>query len=187
MTQKEVLEKVHSPEVAAKRGKKRSEWLKSGSPMALRELERIRQLNPMKDEETRKKVSQILRAMNHKPSVRGGNGTGMTVYQEYMKGLLSGSWIQEFAISLGKRKQGYPTHYKVDLGNPELKIAIEVDGYSHYSRKDEDKKKDAMLDSLGWKVLRFWNYQVKDLISTETKSETYIFTTLKQSGILLSV
>ena len=64
------------------------------------------------------------------------------------------------------RGSGYPSVYKVDVGNAELKIAVEVDGASHgvLSRRGEDLKKDHFLESIGWKVLRLKNeYVTKDL------------------------
>jgi very-short-patch-repair endonuclease len=53
----------------------------------------------------------------------------------------------------------------VDVGNKKLKIAIEIDGNSHYGeKKKQDKKKTKILEKRGWKVLRFTNQQIdKDL------------------------
>src|SRR5690606_20009381 len=181
MRQPEYLMKVHNPEVAAKRGKSKSKWLKTEE--GKKQVERIRTLNPMSNPETRAKVSATLKAMKHKPSVRGGNGQGMTLPQQLMKGVLSGNWIAEYAISLGKLQKGYPTNYKVDLANLETKMSIELDGNSHYSRKDLDQKKDEKLDSLGWKVLRFWNKDVMNWISTGMKADHFISMTLKSNGI----
>ncbi|MFZ4596337.1 MAG: endonuclease domain-containing protein [Verrucomicrobiaceae bacterium] len=60
------------------------------------------------------------------------------------------------------RHSGYPTCYKLDIGNRELMIAVEVDGKSHCSieRQAQDQKKEDLLQSLGWKVLRFTNAEV---------------------------
>ena len=186
MSQPEIIAKVHSPEVASRRGKSRSAWLRSGNPKALKELDRISKLKPMKNQSTRDKVSSVLKAMNHKPSVRGGNGKGMTVPQQLMIDVLAGNWIAEFSISLGKRQQGFPTCYKVDIGHPGLKIAIEVDGNSHYSRKEKDKKKDVKLASLGWTVLRFWNKDILGWIEAGMERGTHISMTLEQHGVGIS-
>jgi very-short-patch-repair endonuclease len=61
------------------------------------------------------------------------------------------------------RGSGYPTAYKIDVGNTELKIAIEVDGFSHNAlkRRAQDIKKAAFLESRGWRVLRFTNSEVR--------------------------
>src|ERR1019366_4034849 len=67
------------------------------------------------------------------------------------------------AIPTGeKRGSGYPTCYKVDVGDLASKVAIEVDGKSHLTakRKAQDRKKESMLLSLGWLVLRFTNERV---------------------------
>jgi very-short-patch-repair endonuclease len=59
---------------------------------------------------------------------------------------------------------GFPPCYKVDIGEPTLKIAIEVDGMSHNSleRRKQDRKKEAFLRGLGWTVLRFSNREVTE-------------------------
>src|SRR5258706_1676888 len=185
MRQPVILSKVHNPQVAAKRGKKKSAWYRSGSPKALKELERIRNLNPMSDPNVRQEVCRILKAVKHKPSVRGGNGHGATLPQRIMHKILGSKWNMEYPLSLGKRIPGYPTHYKLDLANPEKKIAIEVDGFSHRSRKKIDQKKDAKLASFGWKVLRFWNRDILTWNDTGMPRDTYISMTLAQHGILL--
>lgn len=183
MRQPEHLAKVHNPEVAAKRGASRSAFLRSGSPAATRELDRIRRLNPTSDPVVREKISRQLKAMNHRPSVRGGNGQGMTPPQSMLLEILGDSWQAELCVSLGKRTPGYPTHYKLDLGNSDLKVGIELDGNSHYSRKALDRKKDEKLASLGWTVLRFWNHQILDWIAAGTPMGDCISTTLASKGI----
>src|SRR3972149_4336479 len=157
MSQPEIIAKVHTKEVHAIIGQKKSLWFKSGSPKAIKELNRIRHLNPMSDPFVRFKVSKILKSMSHKPSERGGNGKGLTKPQSMLLEALPNGWVSEYALSLGPRRASYSTCYKLDLANPKMKINIEVDGNSHHSRKRSDMKRDAMLDSLGWKVLRFWN------------------------------
>ena len=186
MSQPEIKAKVHNQEVAARRGISRSRWLRSGNRKALKELERITNLNPSTNPETRKKISLKLQAMKHKPSERGGNGHPMTLPQQIMKDALSGNWIAEYAISLGKRQPSFPTCYKVDLGNPDLKIAIEIDGACHHSRKELDAKKDQKLASLGWTVLRFWNQDILNWKNTGMPMDTYISTILKQNDIHLT-
>jgi very-short-patch-repair endonuclease len=61
-----------------------------------------------------------------------------------------------------------PNSYKVDLADPSVKLAIEVDGASHKTRKWKflDRRKTQVLEALGWFVLRFWNESV--LEDTET-------------------
>ncbi len=183
MSDPERLAKVHSREVAAKRGAARRAWLASGDPRALAEIERIRNLNPMSDPEVRAKTSRRLKAMGHAPSVRGGNGRGMTEPQSMLMAVLGEPWQAEFAVSLGRRTPGYPTNYKLDLAHVEMQVGIEVDGFSHHSRKALDVKKDEKLGSLGWKVLRFWNQEILDWINTGMPTEHSISMTLASLGI----
>ena len=89
----------------------------------------------------------------------------------------------ELAIPTRKpRGSGYPTCYKVDIGNETLRVAIEVDGQSHYSRRSLDAKKDKLLRGLGWTVLRFSNKQVTErlaecvLMVTSTISKSHQLT-----------
>lgn len=79
---------------------------------------------------------------------------------------LGPDWIPELAISLGKRRPGFPTAYKVDLALPSQMLAVEVDGFSHCSRRDLDAKKDAALAELGWTVLRFSNQEILDSLDS---------------------
>jgi hypothetical protein len=186
MSQPEHLAKVHTPESIAKRAAGKRAWYRSGKPEAEAELARIRALNPANDPEVRAKISRTLRAMNHAPSVRGGNGQGLTVPQKLLLDLLGEPWQAELCVSLGQRQTGYPTHYKLDLGNSDLLVGIEVDGPSHHSRRTLDGKKDEKLASLGWTVLRFWNQSILDWIDSGMRTESSISTTLASSGIRLT-
>ena len=76
----------------------------------------------------------------------------------------------------------YPPAYKVDIGSIPLKIAIEVDGFSHCSlaRKELDKKKEKFLGGLGWTVLRFSN---KEVLENLTKCVQMVLSTISKSKI----
>ena len=125
--------------------------------------ERMIKNNPMKNPETREKVSTKLRAMGHKPKIQGGNGRGPTIYQLALSMALG--WAMEVVVCTKEGKgSGYPHCYKIDIGNPILKIGIEVDGSSHMAliRQAQDKKKDLFLTKKGWKILRFKNKEVEN-------------------------
>ncbi|MEW6684900.1 MAG: DUF559 domain-containing protein [Candidatus Edwardsbacteria bacterium] len=50
--------------------------------------------------------------------------------------------------------------YIVDFFCPKLDLIIEIDGESHSDRTEEDKKRQARLESLGFHFLRFWDSEV---------------------------
>ena len=71
----------------------------------------------------------------------------------------------EYAIptKLVKHKfKSLPTCYKVDIADPARRLAIEIDGPSHNTKKWKflDKRKTEVLNALGWSVLRFSNQRV---------------------------
>lgn len=93
---------------------------------------------------------------------RGGNGRGLTIPQQVLLEALGDGWQAEYPVRTGKkRNSGFPSSYKLDIANLELKIGVEVDGHSHNNseRKAQDIKKDTLLKSLGWQVLRFKNVE----------------------------
>ena len=50
--------------------------------------------------------------------------------------------------------------YITDFCSPSAHLIIEVDGSGHLDTVARDAKRTAYLESLGYKVLRFWNHQV---------------------------
>lgn len=127
---------------------------------------RMKQHNPTKIKgviEKAKVTKQINGTLHIWSGIRGGNGK---LTEPQIRLALALGWETEYAISLGKLTKNYPTNYKVDVANPELKIAIEVDGKNHNTKYfiEKDKKKTAKLQSLGWKVLRFTNDEVIDTL-----------------------
>jgi hypothetical protein len=121
--------------------------------------------NPMMLEEARKKMSDTLKRIGHRPSVLGGNGRGMTVPQEILLNKLGDGWYPELVVVTGN---GYlPYHYKIDIANPIIKVAIEVDGGSHFSlvAQKRDRRKEEFLKSKGWTVYRFKNSEIMETIN----------------------
>ena len=73
-------------------------------------------------------MSRIHKALGHKPPIRGGNGTGPTTAELVLLKEFSLEAINNYPIKTGmKSGSGYPTCYKVDLGFPLLKLAVEAD------------------------------------------------------------
>ena len=52
--------------------------------------------------------------------------------------------------------------YITDFCSPSAHLIIEVDGSGHLDTVARDAKRTAYLETLGYKVLRFWNNQVMD-------------------------
>ena len=75
--------------------------------------------------------------------------------------------------------QGIPRHYKLDIANSTERIAIELDGHSHYPKKvaAADQRKVAFLAERGWCVLRISNEVAMRWYTTFT-SEITLRTTL---------
>lgn len=154
--------------------------------------ERMRTNNPVHKKGVLEKIARTKKkngTFNVAPKKRGGNGT-FTKQQLRLNSKLC--WTMELPIKtapdnipVGKKREfsaklSMPTTYKVDIGNPITKIAIEIDGESHKGkRKCLDLKKEKYLKSLGWTVLRFTNKEVM------TNFSTVLFRILKRNRIIL--
>jgi len=117
----------------------------------------------MADAEVRRRVSQALREMNHRPAFQGGKGRGLTAPQKRLLDLLGTEWTSEFVIRTGLPKgNGNATWYAADLAHEELMVCVEIDGGSHCSRKvqERDACRDEILSQLGWLTLRYSNAAV---------------------------
>lgn len=144
---------------------------------------RMKARNPMARPESREKMRGTLKAIGHRPPVRGGNGKGLTVPQSHLAQALG--WDTEVIVRTGQRRvnaEHLPSHYKLDIADRALKVAIEVDGGSHAmrERQEQDAKKTAFLSSRGWTVLRFSNRDVMERL--EACVQTVMSTTSKLKG-----
>lgn len=52
--------------------------------------------------------------------------------------------------------------YILDLACRSVKLAVELDGGHHWRTRDYDLARTEFLESLGWKVIRYWNSEVAD-------------------------
>ena len=128
-------------------------------------------------------MAKTLREMGHRPTFIGGNGRGITEPQRLLLQKLGGGWTAELVIGTGVRPgNGVPSHWTIDIANPELMIAVEVDGGSHSSAKvrERDARKDEFLASKGWSVFRVSNARAVEL-STTSKSADTLLTSLMAS------
>ena len=58
------------------------------------------------------------------------------------------------------RRQHAIGSYIVDFCAPRKRLIIEVDGGQHLEQEEYDNRRTAFLESQGYRVLRFWNYDV---------------------------
>ena len=88
----------------------------------------------------------------------------------------------------GKQCYGFDFHrqkpilnYVVDFYCSKLKLIIEVDGYSHNFKAEEDKKRDIELTELGFTILRFSEGEVRHNLDLVLNSlSTFIENKLEQ-------
>jgi BirA family biotin operon repressor/biotin-[acetyl-CoA-carboxylase] ligase len=52
--------------------------------------------------------------------------------------------------------------YILDFACRQAKLAVELDGSQHLASAGEDAARTACLESLGWRVIRFWNSEVAE-------------------------
>ena len=55
-------------------------------------------------------------------------------------------------------------NYIVDFFCNELLLAIKIDGYSHDLKREEDRKRQYLLESLGIRIIRFTDRDVNQKI-----------------------
>ena len=126
----------------------RSKWIRATLP------------NPMENPETVAKARASMKGRTFLS--RGGNG--QPTKPQLLLAKVTGLPI-EYPIPTKAVKgqfESLPDCYKVDLADPKKKLAIEVDGHSHRSKKWRflDRRKTEVLNALGWSVLRFTNEEV---------------------------
>ena len=83
-----------------------------------------------------------------------------------MATVLAPGWIWNYPIKTASVRhlvERPATHYKPDFAWPERMLCLEVDGETHRSRAAQDRKKEKILASLGWSVLRITNQEVKKM------------------------
>lgn len=173
--QPSVIQSNSSPEANLKRKLGIQSFWKEGSDqsktVAQIRSNRMKSLNPMHMDGVKEKAlkTRDLNGLLHTwRGTRGGNGS-YSKEQLIIFGLLleiDQKWELEYPVKTGCVPQldglGYPTNYKVDIGNPFLKLGIELDGGTHSQNHIQlkDRKKEDKLLQLRWKILRFTNKEV---------------------------
>jgi very-short-patch-repair endonuclease len=64
------------------------------------------------------------------------------------------------------RRQVVLEPYIVDFLCLEARLIVEADGGQHLEQAGADLQRSLFLESLGYKVMRFWNHEVLDDIDT---------------------
>ena len=77
------------------------------------------------------------------------------------------SRIRNDQLGVTFRRQHAVGNYIPDFCSPKAKLIIELDGSQHLEQVEYDEERTKYLESLGYKVIRFWNNSViKDIDST---------------------
>lgn len=144
---------------------------------------RMKKNNPMSHPEVIEKMSRSKQGRTF--LARGGNGQ-LTEPQKRLAERLGLSNFMEYVIETRPVKNQFPSlpnHYKVDIANPSVKLAIEVDGQSHKTKKWKflDQRKTGILEVLEWKVLRFSNQEVIEHLEDCVQMVTFITSKLKET------
>lgn len=142
---------------------------------------RMKARNPMQRPEIVEKMRQTLLEKKHRPRVQGGNGRPLPVPHQMMWDALGPLWCGEF-VTITKKALGLPNAIKSDLALPDVKLAVEIDGLSHNTRKvrEKDARKTEFLASLGWTVLRFTNKQVMENLAACVQTVESTISKLKE-------
>src|SRR5579859_1877288 len=142
----------------------RKNLLDPGSLLRQSVLARMKTQNPSQRDDVRQKISLRLKGRPLHIE-RGGNGREMPKPQSLLLMRLGPSWAAEYALGVPldlREENNWPRCCLLDLANLEHKLAVECDGLSHNAHKarERDSRKAAILNSLGWQLLRFTNLEI---------------------------
>lgn len=133
----------------------------AGKQQAQIASDRMKTKNPMLRPEVVEKAmkSRRLNGTLDNLGEKRWTGKGLTIPQLLLFQALD--WLPEKVIKTKKVMDEVPHFYRVDLAHPSLSLAIEVDGIGHNGDgRRLDRKKEACLKLLGWKVFRVTNKEV---------------------------
>jgi very-short-patch-repair endonuclease len=63
-------------------------------------------------------------------------------------------------LGVGFRRQHAIGKYVVDFCSPRHHLVIELDGSGHIAQEPKDSERTRALESMGYRVMRFWNNDV---------------------------
>jgi len=70
------------------------------------------------------------------------------------------SKIRDDQLGVTFRRQHAVGNYIPDFCSPKAKLIIELDGSQHLEQEEYDTERTEYLESLGYRVIRFWNNDV---------------------------
>ena len=70
---------------------------------------------------------------------------------------------------IGFRQQHAIGNFVVDFCAPRKKLVVELDGRQHLETVESDEERTAFLNSKGYKVIRFFNYEINENIEDVLK------------------
>ena len=74
------------------------------------------------------------------------------------------SRIRDDQLGVTFRRQHAVGNYIPDFCSPKAKLIIELDGSQHLEQEEYDEERTKYLETLGYRVIRFWNNNVmKDI------------------------
>jgi very-short-patch-repair endonuclease len=82
--------------------------------------------------------------------------TNMTEAERKLWALLRRKQLQDFRF----RRQVPLGRYVADFACMSAQLIVELDGGQHAIRTEHDQRRTAWLESVGYRVLRFWNGEV---------------------------
>lgn len=74
------------------------------------------------------------------------------------------SRIRNDQLGVTFRRQHAVGNYIPDFYSPKTRLIIELDGSQHLEQEEYDEERTKYLNSLGYKVIRFWNNDVMNNI-----------------------
>ena len=76
------------------------------------------------------------------------------------------SRIRDDQLGVTFRRQHAVGNYIPDFCSPRAKLIIELDGSQHLEQQEYDEDSTKYLESLGYKVVRFWNNDIVNNIDS---------------------
>ncbi|HET9908555.1 MAG TPA: DUF559 domain-containing protein [Anaerolineales bacterium] len=83
------------------------------------------------------------------------------------------SKIRNDRLGVTFRRQHAIGKYIPDFASPRAKLIIELDGSQHLEQQEYDQERTKYFESLGYKVIRFWNSDVMNRIDEVLLSISY--------------